>query len=96
MTFISLLSYSCPLILCSLGALFTEYAGCLALFLDGLVSFSAFLFYALTVGTGSALAGAILACLPFQVDQASFKELPSVSEQFNDSPDRTVTGAHLQ
>lgn len=63
MTFISLLSYSCPLILCSLGALFTEYAGCLALFLDGLVSFSAFLFYAFTVGTGSALAGALLACL---------------------------------
>ncbi|MDY5817956.1 MAG: ABC transporter permease [Treponema sp.] len=67
MTFLnSLLSafaYSCPLILCSLGALFSEFAGCLALFLDGLVSFSAFLFYTFTVTTGSPLAGAILTCL---------------------------------
>ena len=63
MTIISLLAYSCPLILCSLGALFSEYAGCLALFLDGLVSFSAFLFYAFTLATGSPLAAALLACL---------------------------------
>ena len=63
MTLAALLSYSCPLILCSLGALFSEYAGCLALFLDGLVSFSAFLFYTFTVKTGSAFLGATLACL---------------------------------
>ena len=63
MTLLSLLAYSCPLILCSLGALFSEYAGCLALFLDGLVSFSAFLFYAFTLATGSPLAAALLACL---------------------------------
>lgn len=60
---IAALAYSCPLILCSLGALFTEYAGCLALFLDGLVSFSAFLFYAFTLATGSPLLGCLLACL---------------------------------
>lgn len=60
---ISALAYACPLILCSIGALFTEYAGCLALFLDGLVSFSAFLFYTFTVMTGSPVAGAVLACL---------------------------------
>ena len=59
----SALAYSCPLILCSLGALFSEFAGCLALFLDGLVSFSAFLFYTFTVTTGSPLLGALLACL---------------------------------
>ena len=63
MILLSLLSYACPLILCSLGALFTEYAGCLALFLDGLVTFSAFLFYTFTAITGSPLAGAVLACL---------------------------------
>ena len=63
MNLLALLSYACPLILCSLGALFTEYAGCLALFLDGLVNFSAFLFYTFTVTTGSAFAGAVLACL---------------------------------
>ena len=54
---LSALAYSCPLILCSLGALFTEYAGCLALFMDGLVSFAAFLNYAFTVSTGSAVIG---------------------------------------
>ena len=42
---LSALAYACPLILCSLGALFSEYTGCLALFLDGLVSFSAFLLF---------------------------------------------------
>ena len=63
MTLPSLLSYACPLILCSLGALFSEYAGCLALFLDGLVSFSSFLFYTFTVTTGSATLGAVLVCL---------------------------------
>ena len=63
MNILALFSYACPLILCSLGALFTEYAGCLALFLDGLVSFSAFMFYSFTVATGSAPAGAFLACL---------------------------------
>lgn len=60
---LSALAYSCPLILCSLGALFTEYAGCLALFLDGLVSFSAFLNFSFTVATGSPVYGTILACL---------------------------------
>ena len=63
MTLLALLSYSGPLILCSIGALFSEYAGCLALFLDGLVSFSAFLFYTFSTATGSQVAGGILACL---------------------------------
>lgn len=63
MNFLALLSYACPLILCSLGALFSEYAGCLALFLDGLVSFSAFLFYTFTVTTGSPVLGMVLTCL---------------------------------
>lgn len=42
---INALSFCCPLILCSLGALYSEFTGCLALFLDGLVSFSAFMFF---------------------------------------------------
>lgn len=72
MTLFSLLSYSCPLILCSLGALFSEFAGCLALFLDGLVSFSAFLFYTFTVTTGSPVAGALLSCLGAAVITLAF------------------------
>ncbi len=63
MTLLSWLAFSCPLILCALGALFSEYAGCLALFLDGLVSFAAFLHYTFTVYTGSAVAATFLACL---------------------------------
>ena len=60
---LSALAYSCPLILCSLGALFTEYAGCLALFMDGLVSFAAFLNYAFTLASGSAIIGTAGSCL---------------------------------
>ena len=74
MTLAALLSYACPLILCSLGALFSEYAGCLALFLDGLVSFSAFLFYTFTVTTGSAPFGALLACLSAVLLTLAFSE----------------------
>lgn len=69
---LSLLSFSCPLLLCSLGALFTEYAGCLALFLDGLVSFGAFLHYAFTVYTGSPITAFILSCLTSVVLTALF------------------------
>lgn len=63
MSLLSLLSFSCPLILSSLGALFTEYAGCLALFLEGLISFAAFLHYAFTCWTGSSTAGIIISSL---------------------------------
>lgn len=54
---INILSSSCPLILGSFGALFSEYAGCLALFLDGLISFSAFLNFAFTVTFHSPVLG---------------------------------------
>lgn len=56
-------SFSCPLILCSFAALFSELAGCLALFLEGLVTFSAFLFYAFTTGTGLPVLGFLLTIL---------------------------------
>ena len=59
----NILSFSCPLILCSAGALFSEYIGSLALFLEGLISFSAFLNYTFTITTHSAFFGVILTCL---------------------------------
>ena len=59
---ISTLAFSCPLILCSLGALFTEYAGCLALFLEGLISLAAFLDFTFTTLTGSPVLGFVLSC----------------------------------
>ena len=76
---LSALAYSCPLILCSIGALFTEYAGCLALFMDGLVSFAAFLNYAFTVWSGSAVFGVAASCLTCVVVTLGFS---AVIEKF--------------
>ena len=44
----SWISFSCPLILASFGALISEYAGCLAMFMEGLISLAAFLTYTFT------------------------------------------------
>ena len=63
MTLIDIISSSCPLILCSLGALFSEFAGVLALFLEGIISLSAFLFYLFTTITNNPVLGFTLAIL---------------------------------
>ena len=60
---IEIIAFSCPLLLAATGALFSEYAGCLALFLDGIITFGGFLTYMFTVLTGSVAAGIILSCL---------------------------------
>lgn len=60
---LNFLAFSCPLLLAATGALFSEYAGCLALFMDGLISFSGFLTYAFTVATGSVAAGIALSAI---------------------------------
>lgn len=60
---LNLLSFACPLILASFGALFSEYAACLALFLEGLISFSAFLHYFFTLWTHSALLASLMTCV---------------------------------
>jgi len=52
-----------PLILASLGALFSEYAGILAVFMDGVINFSAFLIFALYAGTGNILVSVFLSVL---------------------------------
>lgn len=57
-----IISFSCPLLLASIGALFSEYAGILALFLDGLISFSGFLTFMFTTLTGSIFWGILLGC----------------------------------
>ncbi len=60
---IELLAFSCPLLLAATGALFSEYTGCLALFLDSAITLSGFLTYTFTVLTGSVTLGIILSCL---------------------------------
>ena len=60
---INILSFSCPLLLCAMGALYSDYAGILAIFLEGLVSFSAYFMFYFTVTTGSAALGMLLTSL---------------------------------
>lgn len=50
---IDILFSSVPLILAAVGALFSEYAGILAVFLDGVINFSAFLLFAFHDFTGN-------------------------------------------
>ena len=64
---LNLLSFSCPLLLAATGALFSEYTGCLALFMDGLITFCGFLTFAFTTVTGSAILGAILSAITASV-----------------------------
>ncbi|MBR5645244.1 MAG: ABC transporter permease [Treponema sp.] len=58
---LELLSFACPFILASSGALFSQYAGMLALFLDGLITFSGFLTFSFTVLTDNGTMGTTLA-----------------------------------
>lgn len=60
MLIIDILTNSCPLILASVGSLFSEYAGILAIFTEGLISFSAFLMFLFTNLTSSKLIGFFL------------------------------------
>lgn len=58
-TVLNILSYSTPLLLAATGALFSEYAGRLALFLEGIISLAAFSYFTLSVSTGSVVMGFI-------------------------------------
>lgn len=51
--FLNVIVSAVPLMFASLGALFSEYAGVLAVFIDGVINFSAFLTYAFTVWMGN-------------------------------------------
>jgi len=53
----SLLPAASPLLLASLGALVSEHAGVLAVFMDGAINFGGFVCIAVTGATGSPLAG---------------------------------------
>lgn len=58
-----ILSSAAPILFAALGALVTEYAGVLAVFMDGAITLSGFLCIAFTAATGSPLAGFALAAL---------------------------------
>ena len=60
---INFLGFSCPLLLAAAGALFSEYTGSLALFMDGLITLSGFMTFLFTILTGSTFAGIILSSI---------------------------------
>lgn len=59
----NLLFSSAPLILASLGALFSEYAGVLAVFADGIITLSAFFTYTFALFTGNIFVAVILSAV---------------------------------
>lgn len=60
---LDILCFSCPLLLAATGALFTEYTGMLAVFMEGLISLSGFFTYLFTTVTGSLFLGIIISVL---------------------------------
>lgn len=77
---INFFAFSCPLLLAATGALFSEYTGCLALFMDGLISFAGLMTYTFTLACGSVIAGIIISsvisislCLVFAFIIEKFK-----------------------
>ncbi len=62
-TALSILFMSVPLIFATLGALVSERAGVLAVFMDGAITLSGCIAVAVTLATGSAVAGVLSACL---------------------------------
>lgn len=61
--FLSILNIAAPLLPMTIGGLASEYAGRMALFLDGAANLGAFLCYTFTVFTGSPVTGTLLAVL---------------------------------
>lgn len=55
-----ILTASCPLLLSSMGALFSEFAGVLAMFMESLICLGGFLTYTFTVLTGSLAFGVFI------------------------------------
>ncbi|MFA6856922.1 MAG: ABC transporter permease [Treponema sp.] len=65
---LNILFLSAPLMIASLGALISEYAGRTAVFIDGIINLSAFLCYAFTVLTKSVVTGclfSLISCTAF-------------------------------
>lgn len=59
--FLAIVAMSAPLLYATLGALVTEHAGVLAVFMDGAISFSAFVCVAVTYATGNSVLGFLAA-----------------------------------
>ena len=60
---LNILVSSVPLLLASAGALISEYAGVLAVFIDGIINLSAFLTFLFAYYTGSTFVACLLSGL---------------------------------
>lgn len=77
MTIFNILIISAPLMAATLGALISEHAGSMALFLDGVINLGAFLCFAFTVKLGSPALGiscTVLVCTLFFLAVSRFIE----------------------
>ena len=61
--FISVIHIAAPLLVVTLGALISEYAGRMAMFLEYMINLGAFLCYAFTLATGNAVLAVLLTLL---------------------------------
>lgn len=74
---LDILVSSTPLLIASIGSLFSEYAGVLAVFMDGMINFSGFLTFTFTTWTGNIILSVCLSsvlCTVIMIGLATFIE----------------------
>ena len=81
-----------PLMFASLGALVSEYAGVLAVFIDGVINFSAFLTYTFTVWTGNVF---FAICLSALCSSLSIFLFAIITEKVRMNPFLSATALNL-
>jgi len=92
MLFLDILSSSCPLLLCAMGALFSDFAGILAVFLEGLITFSAYLMYFYSDICNSAILGFALTLISSTIIIFFFS---LIIERFHANPFISATAINL-
>ena len=83
---------SVPLIFASLGALFSEYAGILAVFLDGVITFSAFLTFTFCCSTGNIIISILISTV---ICTALIMMFAWFTEKFTLNPFLSATAINL-
>ncbi len=73
----SIMHIAAPLLLVTMGALISEYAGRMAMFLECLINIGAFFCYAFTVATGNLFFGMVLSVLCCTATVTAFERIAS-------------------
>lgn len=74
---ISIIHIAAPLLLVTMGALISEYAGRMAMFLECMINIGAFFCYSFTILTGNLIAGIILSTLCCTIMVVIFERIAS-------------------